>query len=115
MEADILAQAEALAKAPEHQDSALLSEYIKLTKEYKKVARNLKLLVKVGDKQQAQLTSVSEKLSKYLSPQVYQSIFEGKNIGKLGTTRKPLTVFFSDLQGFTQLTDKLEPEAIKPE
>ena len=54
----------------------------------------------------------NEKLSKYFSPQVYDSIFSGELDVKIQTQRKPLTVFFCDLQGFTHLTEKLEPEIL---
>jgi class 3 adenylate cyclase len=56
------------------------------------------------------LEVLSSKLSKYLAPQVYQSIFSGHRDVSLETTRKKLTVFFSDLKDFTQITDDLEPE-----
>ncbi|MAJ14213.1 MAG: hypothetical protein CMN44_04475 [SAR116 cluster bacterium] len=59
-----------------------------------------------------ELQKLSEKLSKYFSPQVYESIFSGKLDVKIQTKRKPLTVFFSDLQGFTELTERLEPEVL---
>jgi len=42
------------------------------------------------------LESLSGKLVKYLSPQVYQSIFEGSKDACLATSRKKLTAFFSD-------------------
>jgi len=51
-------------------------------------------------------------LSKYLSPQIYKFIFSGERKVKVETHRKNLTVFFSDIQGFTQLTDTIEPEAL---
>lgn len=54
---------------------------------------------------------MSLNLSKYLSPQVYNSIVLGKEV-RLETTRKNLTVFFSDIQGFTQLTDIVDPETL---
>ena len=44
--------------------------------------------------------------------QVYDSIFSGELDVKIQTQRKPLTVFFCDLQGFTQLTERLEPEIL---
>lgn len=50
------------------------------------------------------------KLSKYFSPQIYDSIFSGKLDVKIKTTRKNLTVFFSDIVGFSTLSEKLEPE-----
>ena len=59
-----------------------------------------------------ELVLLSEKLAKYFSPQVYNSIFSGKMDVKIQTKRKPLTVFFCDLQGFTQLTERLEPEVL---
>ncbi len=51
-------------------------------------------------------------LSKYLSPQIYKFIFSGERQVKVESHRKNLTVFFSDIQGFTQLTDSVEPEAL---
>ena len=59
-----------------------------------------------------ELVDLSEKLAKYFSPQVYDSIFSGELDVKIQTQRKPLTVFFCDLQGFTQLTERLEPEIL---
>ena len=56
------------------------------------------------------LEQLSEKLSRYLSPQVYQSIFEGRQDARIGSSRKKLTVFFSDIVGFTQQTEGMEPE-----
>ena len=59
-----------------------------------------------------ELTSLSNKLSKYLSPQVYSSIFSGQQEVKLASQRKKLTVLFSDIVGFTGATDRMEVEDI---
>jgi C4-dicarboxylate-specific signal transduction histidine kinase len=56
------------------------------------------------------LLQLSTKLAKYLSPQVYESIFSGRQQVKVASQRKRLTVFFSDLAGFTQTTEMLESE-----
>jgi PleD family two-component response regulator len=40
----------------------------------------------------SQLKGLSDKLSRYLSPQIYQSIFEGKQDASIGSSRKKLTV-----------------------
>ena len=56
------------------------------------------------------LEQLSNQLAKYLSPQVYDSIFAGKQEVKLVSQRKRLTVFFSDLVGFTETTERLESE-----
>jgi len=59
-----------------------------------------------------QLENLATRLAKYLSPQIYQSIFsdEGKTIEK--HSRKNLTIFLSDIVKFTDLTDSLEPEKL---
>ena len=61
---------------------------------------------------QKKIEELTNKLSKYLSPQVYQSIFSGKQNVKIEAYRKKLTVFFSDIKGFTEITDRLEPEVL---
>lgn len=63
-------------------------------------------------KQREQSIALSGKLSKYLSPQVWQSIFTGERDVRLETRRKKLTVFFSDIKGFTELSEEMEPEAL---
>jgi class 3 adenylate cyclase len=52
------------------------------------------------------------KLAKYFSPQVFASIFAGDLEVKIQTQRKRLTVFFSDIKGFSEITERLEPEAL---
>ncbi len=58
------------------------------------------------------LESLSSKLSKYLSPQLYRSIFSGEKNVEVTSQRKKLTIFFSDIAGFTETTDLLESEEL---
>jgi class 3 adenylate cyclase/PAS domain-containing protein len=58
------------------------------------------------------LEALSSKLSKYLSPQIYESIFKGAQTVEISAKRKKLTVFFSDIAGFTETTDQLEAEEL---
>lgn len=58
------------------------------------------------------LADISMKLSKYLSPQVYRSIFAGEKDVSISTERKKLTVFFSDIKDFTATTERLQPEEL---
>lgn len=56
------------------------------------------------------LEGLSAKLSKYLAPQVYSSIFTGKQSVEVATRRKKLTVCFTDIANFTEITDSLAHE-----
>ncbi|HTO82902.1 MAG TPA: PAS-domain containing protein [Methylomirabilota bacterium] len=58
------------------------------------------------------LEGLSNKLAKYLSPQVYRSIFSGAQNVEIASKRKKLTVFFSDIVSFTETTDNLESEEL---
>jgi class 3 adenylate cyclase len=58
----------------------------------------------------AQLADLTGKLSKYLSHQVYESIFEGTTDAAIASKRKKVTIFFSDIVGFTATTERLEAE-----
>jgi adenylate cyclase len=62
--------------------------------------------------QKRELEILSTKLSKYLSPQVYSSIFTGQRSVEITSSRKKLTVFFSDIADFTATTDDLESEEL---
>jgi adenylate cyclase len=58
------------------------------------------------------LASLSMKISRYLSPQIYKSIFSGQKDVTIHTERKKLTIFFSDIKDFTSTTERLQPEQI---
>lgn len=58
------------------------------------------------------LEALSNQLSKYLSPQVYDSIFSGEQSVEIASKRKKLTIFFSDIADFTGITDSLESEEL---
>jgi len=58
------------------------------------------------------MEALSAKLSKYLAPQVYKSIFAGHQDVGIASKRKQLTICFSDIAGFTEITDRMESEAL---
>jgi adenylate cyclase len=58
------------------------------------------------------LASLSMKISRYLSPQIYKSIFSGQKDVTIHTERKKLTIFFSDIKDFTATTERMQPEAL---
>jgi PAS domain S-box-containing protein len=88
---------------------------LKLKAQQKKLesrARSLTRLNAEVKSKNEQLQALSNKLAKYLSRQVYKNIFEGKSDVKIESYRKKLTIFFSDIQGFTELTDRVESEVL---
>lgn len=103
---------------------ALLKDYAKLYKTTKRFMRlsdrNETALNAMAERERAasgaladknaELEVLSGKLSKYLSPQVYASIFSGEQKVELAAQRKKLTVFFSDIAYFSDMTEKLESE-----
>ena len=58
------------------------------------------------------LATLSMKISRYLSPQIYKSIFSGQKDVTIHTERKRLTIFFSDIKDFTATTERLQPEQV---
>src|SRR5215217_726574 len=56
------------------------------------------------------LAAISLKIAKYLSPQIYKSIFSGQKDVAIATERKKLTIFFSDIKDFTAISERLQPE-----
>jgi class 3 adenylate cyclase len=95
-----------------------------LLKSYQKLFRTARRLMRLGDHNERQLNaaaeviaqknkeleSLSTKLSKYLSPQIYNSIFTGAQGVEIASNRKKLTIFFSDVVNVTATTEKLESE-----
>ena len=103
----------------ENQDEISPGDYAELLKAYVKLNKEQNRLIRLSDKSQKKLSvantklgNFSTKLSKYFSPQVYNSLFTGELDVKVQTQRKLLTIFFSDLEGFTELTERLEPEVL---
>jgi class 3 adenylate cyclase len=78
------------------------------------VAYNLtQQLIKAKEKikeKSAQMEGLAIKLAKYLSPQVYDTIFTGKKDVIIETYKKPLTVFFSDIVDFTETTENMHQD-----
>ncbi len=61
----------------------------------------------------SQINSLIDKMKRYLSEQLYQQIVGGQVDTTAGSHKRVhLTVFFSDIVGFTDITDTLEPETL---
>jgi class 3 adenylate cyclase len=54
----------------------------------------------------------ASRLKRYLSPQLAESIVAGERDVTLAPKRKFLTTFFSDVRGFTEASERMEPEEL---
>ncbi|MEP7225397.1 MAG: adenylate/guanylate cyclase domain-containing protein [Actinomycetota bacterium] len=57
----------------------------------------------------------ASRLKRYLSPGLADSILSGTQDVTLGSSRKFLTTFFSDIRGFTAAAERMEPEELVSE
>lgn len=73
------------------------------------VIHRVRAILKLEQKTK-ELASLAQKLSKYLSPQVYVSIFRGEQDVVIESKRKKMTIFFSDIVNFTSTTEGMETE-----
>lgn len=97
----------------------ILGEYKKLLKTTSRLVRhsdrmeiNLNITAKEAREKSEQLEALSNQLAKYLSPQVYDSIFSGTREVSLTSSRKKLSIFFSDIVNFTKLSESIESEEL---
>ena len=130
-EEQVIAAAQQLVDSGGIADAGDRKLYAELLKDYQKLFRVTRRLMRLSDRNEQQLNALTEeqrraneiitqknkeldalstKLSKYLSPQIYHSIFTGAQNVEITSNRKKLTIFFSDLVNFTETTDKLESE-----
>jgi adenylate cyclase len=52
------------------------------------------------------------RLSQFFSPAVVREVVRQKEEGSLSTSRRLVTVLFSDIRGFTSISEKIEPERV---
>ena len=125
-EEQVIATGEQLVAAGGFRSPDDKQHYEQLLKSYQKLLRVTRRLMRLSDNNERQLNAaagiieqknkeleaLSTKLSKYLSPQIYNSIFTGAQSVEIASNRKKLTVFFSDVVNFTETTEKLESEEL---
>ena len=89
-----------------------ITEIKRAEEEIREAHRKAELAHQLVSDKNRELEVLSTKLSKYLSPQVYSSIFTGQRDVEIASARKKLTVFFSDIVDFAATTDNLESEEL---
>jgi class 3 adenylate cyclase len=123
-EQEVLAECvKLLAESPELVNP---ETYGKLTADYGRLLKNFSRIIRISDRNELRLQAVSDELeiekqkfegiarqlSRYLPRQIYDSIFSGNQSIEIKTQRKLLTVFFSDIQGFTHISSVIQPEVL---
>jgi len=99
------------------------NDYIFLRKSYKKIYKQLKLLVKMGDIQQNKLNKLNEKLDnqnilikktfgRYLSDDIVECILDSPQGAALGGEKRVVTILLTDIRGFTAITERETAENI---
>ncbi len=62
--------------------------------------------------EEGQRKFIRDAFSKYLAPEVVDQLIESPHKLVLGGERREITAFFSDVQGFTSISEKLAPEEL---
>ena len=84
----------------------------KLQKEKEELLNQKARDQQIIEEKSRRLENLATRLAKYLSPQIYRSIFTDTEETREAHARKNLSIFFSDIVKFTDLTDILEPERL---
>ena len=85
-------------------ESKLRQNLAKELDRLKIIAEKAELLAK---EKSEEIEAIANQLSKYLTPQLYDSIFSGEKKVIINSEKKFLTVFFSDLVSFTNISDTM--------
>ncbi|MBN1686330.1 MAG: adenylate/guanylate cyclase domain-containing protein [Spirochaetales bacterium] len=104
----------------EHLDLADLLGEIELLKEelhdlrvlYENTVEHSTTIENALEDKNRHINNLITSMKMYLSSQLYNSIMKGTLDPKLSYKRKKLTMFFSDIEGFTRVTDMIEPETL---
>jgi len=115
----LIARLEALLSAETPDPEALCETAQDLLQQFNRQSRQLDRLVKLSDateekltKTNATLSSLTRNLARFVPETVVDSLMKSGDEQLAGTTRRQLTVFFSDIVGFTGMTEQLEPEQL---
>ena len=115
----LIARIEALLSAEAPDQESLRETSQALVQQFSKQSRQLDRLVKLSDaneekltKTNAALSSLTRNLARFVPETVVDALMKSGDEQLAGTERRQLTVFFSDIVGFTGMTEQLEPEQL---
>lgn len=122
-EKEVLKYSEIILEKYNSAETIPKDDYIRLKKNYKKLFKQLKLLVRMGDIQQNKLNKLNEKLDiqndlikktfgRYLSDDIVDCILESPKGAALGGEKIVVTILLTDIRGFTAITERESAENI---
>ncbi|HNY12162.1 MAG TPA: adenylate/guanylate cyclase domain-containing protein [Candidatus Wallbacteria bacterium] len=75
-------------------------------------ASDLESSKKFSEEQLLEKKKLTKMFSKYVSPQVVEELMKNPDSTNLGGKKQKTTILFSDIRGFTPMSEKLQPEEV---
>jgi class 3 adenylate cyclase len=102
------------------------SDALLVAKQYVKLKKGFNRILKISDRNEISLQKISalqksekekfellsNQVARYIPRQVFETIYSGENATEVATRRKHLTIIFSDVCGFTAISEALQPEVL---
>ncbi len=119
VEEKVITDAERRIESGEFQGDDARQVFESLTKEYKKLYKTTRRIMRLSDRNERELqrlNQVAERaastLSRYFSPNLANAITRDRDFSEQSGERRDLTFLFTDLAGFTTLVEQLDPKTI---
>ncbi len=122
-EESLIKKAGAYLEDARYKESPLFKAFSELFQGYRRLYKQLRILVKTSDKQQLKLKELNDQLDiknrfirkvfgQYHSDEIAEMILESPGGASLGGEKRVVTVLLSDLRGFTPISERLSAENV---
>ena len=112
-EAELLAEAQALLNEAGKNGCVSYEQYAKLISAYAELLKQTTMLTRHSDRDQKRMTTLMDRLSRYVPPSLYKKITTGKEKVEINRTKRvKLSIFYSDIVDFSSHSANMEGEAL---